>query len=140
MNKQKLLELVGEYGGLRDEAGMYWNKDRKEAESYMKKATKVFEQISKEIEEVPIPETITEDRAKICKIISEMLDNPDKYGIYPTTKCYNEFESLLRSVRVQALSYAWSVACGYMEDCEDIREIDQAGFLEKALKQLNKET
>ena len=24
------------------------------------------------------------------KIVSEMLDNPDKYGIYPTSKCYRE--------------------------------------------------
>ena len=85
-----------------------------------------------------IPETITEDRERIYKIIDEMLENPDKHGLYQTTKCMNEFEDLLESVRVQALGYAWSIACGYMEDCEDIREIDQAGFLDKALKQLNK--
>jgi len=33
-----------------------------------------------------------ETRGRICSIISKMLDNPDDYGIYPTTKCYDEFE------------------------------------------------
>lgn len=33
-------------------------------------------------------------RGQICRIISAMLDNPDKYGIYPTTKCYDELEDL----------------------------------------------
>ena len=28
-------------------------------------------------------------RTIICKHTSEMLDNPDKYDIYPTTKFYN---------------------------------------------------
>jgi hypothetical protein len=31
---------------------------------------------------------------QIVKIMSEMLDNPDKYGIYPTTKAYKELELL----------------------------------------------
>jgi hypothetical protein len=28
------------------------------------------------------------------RIISEMLDNPDKHGIYPTTKCFNQLDEL----------------------------------------------
>ena len=28
------------------------------------------------------------------RIISNMLDNPDEYGIYPTTKCFNELDKL----------------------------------------------
>ena len=28
------------------------------------------------------------------RIISEMLDNPNKYGIYPTTKCFNDLDAL----------------------------------------------
>ena len=28
------------------------------------------------------------------RIISNMLDNPDEYGIYPTTKCFNELDAL----------------------------------------------
>lgn len=37
-------------------------------------------------------------RGKICKIISAMLDNPDKYGIYPTTKCYDQLENLIKDL------------------------------------------
>ncbi len=28
------------------------------------------------------------------RIISEMLDNPDEYGIYPTTKCFEQLDEL----------------------------------------------
>ena len=28
------------------------------------------------------------------RIISEMLDNPDEYEIYPTSKCFNELDAL----------------------------------------------
>jgi hypothetical protein len=28
------------------------------------------------------------------RIISEMLDNPDEHGIYPTTKCFNQLDEL----------------------------------------------
>jgi hypothetical protein len=36
-------------------------------------------------------------RGEVCKIISEMLDNPDEYGIYPTTRCYDKLESFIKS-------------------------------------------
>jgi len=32
-------------------------------------------------------------RTEIYKAISEMLDHPDKIGIYPTTKCYDRLEN-----------------------------------------------
>ena len=34
-------------------------------------------------------------RAEICRIISEMLDNPNEYGIYPTTKCYEDLQAFI---------------------------------------------
>lgn len=34
-------------------------------------------------------------RSEICKIVSEMLDNPDKDGIYPTTRCYEQLDALI---------------------------------------------
>jgi hypothetical protein len=44
----------------------------------------------------PAPASETPDvRGEICKIVSAMLDNPDAYGISPTTKCYNELEQLV---------------------------------------------
>ncbi len=37
------------------------------------------------------------------RIISEMLDNPDEYGIYPTTKCYEELDKLFYIIRIMEL-------------------------------------
>jgi len=34
------------------------------------------------------------------RIISEMLDNPDKYGIYPTTKCFNALDKLFDEINL----------------------------------------
>lgn len=35
------------------------------------------------------------------RIISEMLDNPDKYGIYPTTKCFRELDALYDKLQIK---------------------------------------
>jgi predicted house-cleaning noncanonical NTP pyrophosphatase (MazG superfamily) len=35
---------------------------------------------------------------KCTRIISDMLDNPDKYGIYLTTKCFNELDALFDEI------------------------------------------
>ena len=32
------------------------------------------------------------------RIISEMLDNPDEYGIYPTSKCFQELDTLFDEI------------------------------------------
>jgi hypothetical protein len=37
-------------------------------------------------------------RGDICNLISWMLDNPDKTGIYPTSKCFDEFEILIGKI------------------------------------------
>ena len=37
-------------------------------------------------------------RGEICKIISEMLDNPDKHEIYPTGKCYDQMEQFINNI------------------------------------------
>ena len=42
---------------------------------------------------------MNKDREAICKIISKMLDNPDKSGIYPTSTAYTELEHYIESVR-----------------------------------------
>ena len=38
--------------------------------------------------------TLNEFQTERTRIISEMLDNPDKYGIYPTTKCFESLDKL----------------------------------------------
>jgi hypothetical protein len=40
-----------------------------------------------------------DDRQVVCDIISEMLDDPDEYGIYPTTRCYDKLEQYIKNVR-----------------------------------------
>ena len=40
------------------------------------------------------------------RIISEMLDNPDTYGIYPTTKCFNELDDLFDKITSDNSDYA----------------------------------
>lgn len=42
-----------------------------------------------------------QDRTAICNIVSKMLDNPDEYGIYPTTVAYQELEDYIESVRAE---------------------------------------
>ena len=37
-------------------------------------------------------------REAVYKHISEMLDNPDKYDIYPTTKCYGNLTSAILKI------------------------------------------
>ena len=39
------------------------------------------------------------------RIISEMLDNPDDYGIYPTTKCFNELDALFDKITTDNSDY-----------------------------------
>ena len=34
-------------------------------------------------------------RTKICELMSEMLDNPDEYGIYPTSKFMSQMEDFI---------------------------------------------
>jgi|SRR3990167_2783386 len=42
------------------------------------------------------------DKIAICKIISDMLDNPDESGIYPTSTCYTRLEEYIAGVRAEA--------------------------------------
>ena len=42
------------------------------------------------------------DRQEICEAISEMLDNPDASGIYPTTKCFDRLELYMKKLRKKA--------------------------------------
>ena len=38
------------------------------------------------------------------KIVSNMLDNPNNYGIYPTGKCYQELYDFVVAQKTKALS------------------------------------
>lgn len=43
-------------------------------------------------------------RGKICNLMSEMLDNPDKCGIYPTSKFMWKMETFILSERLDAVT------------------------------------
>lgn len=77
------------------------------------------------------------DRKAICDIISNMLDNPDKIGIYPTSDAYKQLEEYIESERALALGFAFGFCCASLDTEKDPREIECPAFLDDALKALN---
>jgi len=61
------------------------------------------------------------DRKAICNIISEMLDNPDKIGIYPTSTAYTKFEHYIEGVRAEAIGWTHADACVALDNGDDPR-------------------
>lgn len=51
------------------------------------------------------------DRVEICKIMSDMLDNPDSSGIYPTSTAYTRLEHYIETQRIGALGWALADCC-----------------------------
>ena len=71
-----------------------------------------------------IPDIVTQDRSDICDIISEMLDNPDKHGIYQTTIAYNKLEDLMRDIRKETIEWLFNEICEF--NFSDVIEKSQA--------------
>lgn len=61
------------------------------------------------------------DRTIICNIISEMLDNPDKYGIYPTSTAYARLEHYIEGVRIEAIGWTHADNCVDLDKGNDPR-------------------
>ena len=78
------------------------------------------------------------DRKVICEIISEMLDNPDEYGIYPTSNAYDKLETLVNDRRVKAIGWIYADVCIVLDNKEDYRQKDVPEILERALIDLAK--
>ena len=76
-----------------------------------------------------------QDRAIICEIISEMLDNPDEYELYPTTRAYDRLEEYVKSVRTRAVRWAWIEACKQLDNGKDPREYDQSHLIERSQRE-----
>lgn len=72
------------------------------------------------------------DRTTICNIISNMLDNPDQYGIYPTTKAFDELESYIEGVRTEAIGWTYADACISLDKGIDYRKITVPSILARA--------
>ena len=77
------------------------------------------------------------DRTAIVDIISNMLDNPDKSGIYPTSTAYARLEHYIEQVRIKALGWMHSDACGLLDQGGDPRLTDVPDLLHRAQKDLN---
>ena len=72
------------------------------------------------------------DRIEICKIMSEMLDNPNDVGIYPTSDAYNALETYIESVRMKAIGWTHADACIHMDKDINYRKIEIPEILERA--------
>jgi hypothetical protein len=84
-----------------------------------------------------IPGVITNDRSKVCEIVSRMLDEPRDGGIYRTTRAYNELEALLRTARAEAVGFAFGAACQCLDRGIDPRKVEMPEVLERANAALN---
>ncbi len=76
------------------------------------------------------------DRTVICKIISEMLDNPDKCGIYHTSTAYTKLEHYVEQERIMAIGWTHAEACGTLDKGNDPRTANVPEILERAKKDL----
>lgn len=76
------------------------------------------------------------DRTKICQILSRMLDNPDKVGIYPTSTAYAELEHYIEQVRMEAVGWMHAEACIILDKGEDPRTVEVPYIIVRASAQL----
>ena len=77
-------------------------------------------------------------RTRVCEIISEMLDNPDKTGIYPTGKAYNDLIEYVHQERFQVLGWMHAEACTSLDRGIDIRKTNVPMMLDRAKSDLEK--
>jgi len=71
------------------------------------------------------------DRTAICKIISDMLDNPGECEIYPTSKAYDALERYVEDVRVETLVWAHRDACLAVKRGFALEDGDMRGMLQR---------
>ena len=77
------------------------------------------------------------DRIAICKIVSKMLDNPNKIGIYPTSTTYAELEHYIESVRAEAIGWMHADACTMLDRDDDPRLADVPNIYSRAMVDLS---
>ncbi len=77
------------------------------------------------------------DRTEICKIISEMLDSPDKHGIYSTSTAYTKLEHYIEQERIMAIGWTHAEACVTLDRGGDPRITNVPMILERAKRDLS---
>ena len=76
------------------------------------------------------------DRIAIVKIISDMLDNPDKNGIYPTSTAYTRLEHYIESVRAEAIGWTHADNCIDLDRGDDPRMKNIPDIFDRAKEDL----
>lgn len=77
------------------------------------------------------------DREEICKIMSDMLDNPDDSGVYPTSTAYTRLEHYIEMQRIEALGWMHGFCCLSLDNGSDPRIENVPDIIEKAINNLN---
>lgn len=77
-------------------------------------------------------------RTKICQLMSAMLDNPDKYGIYPTSEFMSKMEDFVLEIRHEAMGWTWAEACRQLDKDKDPRDCEQGDLIARAKEDLSK--
>ena len=78
------------------------------------------------------------DRETICNVISYMLDNPDRHGIYPTSTAFTALEHYIEIVRAETIGWTHSYCCTELDAGTDPRVIEVPKIYEQAIKDLKK--
>lgn len=78
------------------------------------------------------------DRNEIYKIVSKMLDNPDKEGIYPTSTAFIELEHYIESVRAEAIGWMHADACTMLDRGDDPRTAEVPDIYSRAMIDLTR--
>jgi hypothetical protein len=80
------------------------------------------------------------DRTEICNIVSEMLDNPNEYGIFPTTDAFEKLEKYVEKVRAETLGWMYAKACYSLDNGEELRLMEVPSIYSEMIKDFSKET
>lgn len=84
---------------------------------------------------------MSDHRKEICRIISEMLDNPDEIGIYPTTRCYDRLEQYIEAQLAEAQDEIATLKRTYNQLFDETQKLqsDVTNYMEIANEHVNEE-
>jgi len=77
------------------------------------------------------------DRTAICTIISDMFEDVDENGIYPTTRAFGRLKTYIEGVRAEAIGWTHADMCVALDKGEDPRLKECPEMLERAQKDLS---
>lgn len=77
-----------------------------------------------------------QDRAAIHTIIGDMLGNPDKRGIYPTSTAFQRLELYIEQQRINALGWTLADCCLALDNGDDPPLADIPGQIARMQKEL----